>query len=681
METEFQTCGFGPHEEQYLRKNVISFHLFNSQHSFFADAWFDTIWKDFVLYWPPEDHSDGGLWRHRERVKKALRWSFDNLDLDFLIYPVTNLFLAAMGVRRPAKTKQRRIGWNSHALELYADSSDVCPDHRHHHHQSWSFPGPSGGTSTVKHGFMKLPVSPQKSTTDFSPDLDGLSLLPPGFHSISGFDDDAHKQYHLDPEAYTLAMASDMENIATAPHRRVYTYNPLLMFSSQIDDYLAKSMRREGRGDAISQWHCPSYDATEFSYRCITCRDARLFCQACVISLHAACPTHIIQHWNGTYFAKVPLRKLGMCYQVGHLIGEVCPHPHPAFGDNFTIIDTNGIHNVALDFCSCMHEHPLATQLQHAWLFPTTGSEPCTAVTTVALKQFQMLTFMGKISAYEYYYSLARLVDNTNTKTPLDNYDAFVQIIHKWLFIQQLKRAGIGNDPGGWKNAKPASCAVECLACLRPGMNIPDIIDPHDPDAWVYTLYLGMDGNFCLERFDVSSEEKDPGLGKGLAYCMDPTIFCRHLQEFDKWIIQPASTCSNHKAAQGDKRMWNQTWDLATSGVGGVVCTRHELKLPLPTVDLRMGEIQVEMDFGYLSTVKRFDGVPHVVMSYDIACQWSINLEKCIEIYGDHMQPQIPKNLYLVPKFHLPRHIEECQEKYCMSFHTQVGNNDGEAPE
>ncbi|KAK0222069.1 hypothetical protein IW262DRAFT_1232878, partial [Armillaria fumosa] len=102
---------------------------------------------------------------------------------------------------------------------------------------------------------------------------------------------------------------------------------------------------------------------------------------------------------------------------VGHLIGKVCPHPHPAFGDNFTIIDTNGIHNVALDFCSCMHECPLASQLQHAWLFPATGTEPHTAVTTAALEQFQMLTFMGKISAYEYYYSLAQFMDNTNTKT------------------------------------------------------------------------------------------------------------------------------------------------------------------------------------------------------------------------------------------------------------------------
>ncbi|KAK0491728.1 hypothetical protein EDD18DRAFT_1109479 [Armillaria luteobubalina] len=548
----------------------------------------------------------------------------------------------SMAVRHPAKPKRRHIGWNSHSRELYTDSSDVHPDHCRHHHQSWSFPGPLGGTSLVKLGFVNLPVSPQKKMTIFSPDYDDLSPLPPHFLNTSSVNDTSHEQYHLDPEAYALAMASDMENIVTAPHRRIYSYNPLLTFSSYIDDYLAESMQQEGRRDTILQKHCPSCRSTQISLRCITCRDVRLFCPVCMVALHAACLTHIIQHWNGAYFEKVR-----------HIIGEVCPHPRPAFGDHFMIIDTNGIHNVTLNFCNCIHERPLASQLQHAWLFPTTGREPHTAVTTAALEQFQMLTFMGKISTYEYYYSLVRLTDNTNTKTP------------------SLKRAGISNDPGGWKNAKLASCAVECLACLQPGINIPKVINPNDPDAWLYTLYLGMDGNFCLERFDVSSEDKDPGLGGGLAYCVDTTIFHQHLQDFDKCIIQPSSTCSNHEAMKGDNRMRNWTQDLAASGVGGVVCTQHELKLPLSMVDLRVGETQVKMDFGYLSAIKCFDGIPWVVTSYNIACQWSINLDKCIEIYGDHMRPQIPNSLYLVPKFHLPGHIEECQEKYCMSFHTK----------
>ncbi|KAK0502087.1 hypothetical protein EDD18DRAFT_1100581 [Armillaria luteobubalina] len=332
----------------------------------------------------------------------------------------------------------------------------------------------------------------------------------------------------------------------------------------------------------------------------------------------------------------VPLRELGLQYQVGHLAGEVCPHPRAAFGNRFTIIDTNGIHDVALDFCSCMQKRSFALQLHGSWLFPATDTEPCTAVTTATLEQFQMLTFMGKISAYEYYHSLVHLTNNTGVTAPSDNFDAFICVTHKWSFIRLLKRAGIGNDLGGWKAAKPGSCAVECLACPRPGVNIPERVDPDGPNAWEDTLYIGMDANFRLERFNVSSEDKDPGLSKGLTYFVDTKIFRKHLKDFDKRIIQPLSSCSNHEAAK---------------------------------VDLRIGETQVEMDFGYLTTIRHFNGIPHIVTSYNIACQWSINLEERINIYGNFMQPKIPNKVYLVPKFHLPGHIKDCQEKYCMSFH------------
>ncbi|KAK0474610.1 hypothetical protein IW261DRAFT_1341509, partial [Armillaria novae-zelandiae] len=419
--------------------------------------------------------------------------------------------------------------------------------------------------------------------------------------------------------------------------------NPLLTFSLHVDEYIAESLRREGCGDAISQKCCSACEDTEFHFRCITCRDARLFCRICIISLHMACPTHIIQSWNGNYFDKVPLHKLGMRYQVGHLTREACPHPQPAFSNHFTVIDTNGIHDVTLNFCNCMWKHLFAMQLQGSWLFPATDTQPRTAVMTAALEQFQMLTFMGKISAYEYYHSLVHLTNNTGIMAPSDNFDAFICVVHEWSFIRLLKRAGIGNNHGGWKAAKPGSCAMECLACPHPGINIPESVDPdrYVLNAWEDTLYIGMEANFCLERFNVSSEEKDPGLSKGLAYFVDTNTFHKHLADFNKRIIQPPSLCSNHEAAKGDKKVSIRSQDLAASGVGSVVCTRHELKLLLCTVDLH----------------------------------------ECINIYGDFMRPKIAEKVYLVPKFHLPGHIKDCQEKYCMSFHIHVGENDGEAPE
>ncbi|KAK0213555.1 hypothetical protein IW262DRAFT_1301039 [Armillaria fumosa] len=429
-------------------------------------------------------------------------------------------------LRAPKQKKQHRVGWNSHAVELYTDSSD-----------SWSFPATRGAGSSVKQRVVHLPVSPRKKP-----------MNPGGTNNHIPLDYDNDIQpysYHLNLQAYALAMAGDMEDATMAPRKQVYT------------------------------------------------------------------------HWNGDYFDKTPLQKLGLRYQ-----------------------------------------------LQRAWLFPGTVMEPCIAVTVAALEQFQMLTFMGKVLAYKYYHSLAQLSDNTGTKTPPDNFEAFICIVREWSFIRLLKRAEISNNTSGWEVAKLASCAVECLACPRPGINIPVKSDPDLPMAWEDTLFVSVDTNFKLERFEVSSEEKDPGLGQALSYFVDTKAFKDHLINFDKRIIQLQSTCNDHEAAKGDKKTQAQSRALAASGVGGVVCTCHELKLPLSMVDLRVGKTQVEMDYGYLSAVKQFSSVPWIVTTYDIACQWSINLEDRIKVYGPNMAPPLCNMLYLIPKFHLPGYIKACQEKY-----------------
>ncbi|KAK0493248.1 hypothetical protein EDD18DRAFT_1108040 [Armillaria luteobubalina] len=72
--------GFGSQEEEYLCKNAISFHLYEMKHTFFANVALDFIYQDFVLYWPPEDHSKGGLLRLREHIRHALWWLFHSLD-------------------------------------------------------------------------------------------------------------------------------------------------------------------------------------------------------------------------------------------------------------------------------------------------------------------------------------------------------------------------------------------------------------------------------------------------------------------------------------------------------------------------------------------------------------------------------------------------------------------------
>ncbi|KAK0472592.1 hypothetical protein IW261DRAFT_1424182 [Armillaria novae-zelandiae] len=282
---------------------------------------------------------------------------------------------------------------------------------------------------------------------------------------LTGIDyDNLNDAYHLDPQAYTLTMARDMEDASMVP-------------------------RMKGK-------------VMPFPSRTVVVLDVRIQILPTIVS-HVGmqdCSVHI------------PLGSNSLAHYIQ-----------------------------ALECCS--HEHLLAIQLQHAWLFPGTMIEPRMAVTMVALEQFQMLTFMGKILAYEYYHSLARLSDNTGTSTPSE-----------WSFIHLLKQAGIRNNAGGWKVAEPVSCMVDCLACPHPGVNIPVKVDPDLPDAWEDTLFVGVDANFKLERFEVSSEEKDPGLGSGLGYFVDTTSFKNHLKMFNKHILQAQSTGNDHKAAKPDKK-------------------------------------------------------------------------------------------------------------------------------
>ena len=88
------------------------------------------------------------------------------------------------------------------------------------------------------------------------------------------------------------------------------------------------------------------------------------------------------------------------------------------------------------------------------------------------------------------------------------------------------------------------------------------------------------------------------------------------------------------------------------------------------------------MDYFFLSSLRQA-AATRLVVSYDIACQWSKRLNDRCKLYGTEamallLQHQIK---YLVPKFHLPAHIQYCQANYSFNFTPHVGRTDGEAPE
>ncbi|KIJ36825.1 hypothetical protein M422DRAFT_77334, partial [Sphaerobolus stellatus SS14] len=79
-------------------------------------------------------------------------------------------------------------------------------------------------------------------------------------------------------------------------------------------------------------------------------------------------------------------------------------------------------------------------------------------------------------------------------------------------------------------------------------------------------------------------------------------------------------------------------------------------------------------------------GTKRIIISYDIACKYHIHFDKRIA-NGDYplMMPKERRQLakkdivWLVPKFHLAAHIENCADRFSFNWTKNVGRTSGES--
>lgn len=122
------------------------------------------------------------------------------------------------------------------------------------------------------------------------------------------------------------------------------------------------------------------------------------------------------QQWNGTYFDCVSLKSLGLSKQLNHRDGDICLNYQQH--DDFVILGNYAINEVSIRFCCCeLAIHPVKQLLRHR-LWPATTSAPKTAATFSCLERFQLESFEGKLTVFEYYHSLLRGTDNTGVRPP-----------------------------------------------------------------------------------------------------------------------------------------------------------------------------------------------------------------------------------------------------------------------
>ncbi|KAI0702783.1 hypothetical protein C8T65DRAFT_579081 [Cerioporus squamosus] len=473
---------------------------------------------------------------------------------------------------------------------------------------------------------------------------------------------------------------------------------PLLMWIKRIPQYLAELLRLEGRGEHATPQCVKCGTLGGACYRCEDCCNVGLHCQDCMKSVHAALPLHRIRQWKDGFFQKITLKELGLRVQLGHDPGDRCFNPKRAFADDFVVLDVMGIHEVGLDFCGCDKNYGIdhTTQLLRACWYPATCVDPKTAATFTLLEHFHVLSLQSKVSGWEFYTTLSRRSDNTGTKPVKDRYPAFMTMVREWRHLKLLKRSGRGHDPGGPAATTPGSCVVECAACPQPGKNLPEGWEnapawkrsvrycmPHllqltCPRRWLYQLYLSLDANFRLKRRKVSTDENDPTLNNGCSYIVSPAAYKDFLTATGNIPPEKHTHCNNHNAVKLANLKNGAT--LAATGVGAVDCARHGFRRPCSVGDLQKGERYANMDyllhFTLLLTV-----IPWITATYDIACQFGINLfSRFREIYGfDTLDSRSFR--WAIPKFHINAHREYCRSQFSLHYLPLLGRYDGEGIE
>ncbi|KAJ7170324.1 hypothetical protein C8R43DRAFT_944839 [Mycena crocata] len=414
----------------------------------------------------------------------------------------------------------------------------------------------------------------------------------------------------------------------------------------------------------------------------VLCYGTHMFCRACMVEKHAVLPTHWAQsgqEWNGTHFKRVGLAKLGLVMQLDHTPGVSCPAMKKG-KTKFTLIDVTGIHNVNVQFCECDSRITHRQQLMRACWWPATVIDPATCATISVIRLFHNLNCLGKVSAFHFLRSL-ELLTNKDGLAPVPNRRrAFMYIVWQYIMTEPMKRAGRGHTDSGVGGTAQGELVPLCRGCPQFGKNVAEAcrhIDwssmPEDL-SYKYFTFLAQDCNFRLINRDVSTEARDPVIDDGLGF------FCNR-EEYKVWLRRKVdeediSTCSGFRAMflANTKRIKG----LRATGVGGVTCARHNMWQPNGIGDLQAGERYCNMDFILFSALLN-SIIMFLILSYDIACQYSKNLwTRMKELPGKmHLNETTPV-WFKVPNFHILGHKFPCHAPFSFHFMWGGGKTDGE---
>ncbi|KAJ7749884.1 hypothetical protein B0H16DRAFT_1318981 [Mycena metata] len=479
----------------------------------------------------------------------------------------------------------------------------------------------------------------------------------------------------LDPgEALNDAESGDKRK------RYLSSDEPMFLWRQLQQFFFDETLRHDGLGDALDEKACSccnkAYSRQSRRFRCSHC-GVFVQCLDCVTSRHSMSPLHRLKEWNGTFWAATTVKKLGIVYQLGHG-GHPCRRPAPKVHE-MVVLDTDAIHTVSYRFCGCDRAdraNNLEQLMRNAW-YPATTVDPDTCATFRLLEMFRTLNVVGNINVHDFVGSMERRTDPSQVDKVPDRYKAFGRMSRQYSFLKRMKRAGRGHDADGLAGTENGKAALLCWPCPHEGKNLPEGWRDVAPE-FLYMLLLAMDANFRLKSRLRANEHDDPPLGDGWGYFVEEAPYKEHLRGYV--AEKDVSTCIAFAALlQKDTRL---TTGLRCSGVGGVVCARHEVVRAQGIGDLQKGERYANMDYILFSAILGITAL-YLAISYDIACQWQINLRKRLESLPErlHLDLALITLLFALPVWHAAVHELACQNENSLTYLDGVGRTDGEGIE
>ncbi|KAJ7069033.1 hypothetical protein B0H15DRAFT_925884 [Mycena belliarum] len=427
--------------------------------------------------------------------------------------------------------------------------------------------------------------------------------------------------------------------------------------------------------------------------QCHDCTGYQATCATCFIQNHLNTPFHWAEVWDfeKQYFFRHDIAGLGHIIQLGHN-GRPCSAPTPARG--FTVVDGNGVHSTKIAFCGCREQPPdKVQQLMRARLFPATTDEPRTAFTFSVLKEFSLHNLESKKAAYDYLGALLRLSDNGFTADIPNPYANFLRVVRLWNYLTLLKRSGQLHGIDLFLPHRPAgNLLVWCPACPEPGFNS----DPNCPKTPHHLRHCNqsqrtLDGNFQCNQYNKNTDPDDISLCAGKGYFPPDDEYKAYLAKIPvsrekKW---QKSTCNYLKVVnkQNKKKFKN----MAITGTVNCQCSHVFI---LSCVDLQYGERFANTDAALAREVRQRKPGSSLnvilqlevedidkVTTYDIACEYFINLESRFQEHFPDLVHDVRKIRWGVPSLHVQGHQDSCNYLFGTAYMECVGHFHGETAE